>query len=201
VGTAQHNVSLEIAVLREATDVIVANHYLHRGRRMAQLPYWVLHAGERVGVMLFALPRLSVSFHGHHPMALIELARLWLDPQVQDRFVVDRRGRRHSLSIASRAIGHAMRRVRTDWATKYPHLPSIEACVAWADLTRHEGTVYKAANFTFVGTSGGRQPGRWNRPGGGEHKRHDDYLARKACFMYSWDSRARGHAKVEDDAA
>ncbi len=34
-------VGLRIANLKQATEVIVRNHYLHRGRTMAQLPYWI----------------------------------------------------------------------------------------------------------------------------------------------------------------
>jgi hypothetical protein len=179
-------VSLEIAVLREATDVIVRNHYLHRGRTMAQLPYWVVVDGHRAGVILFALPRLSVRLHGHHPMQLIELARLWIQPNCQGLHVRDRHGRLHTLGVASRAIGAVLRRVRADWADKYPRLPVIEACVAWADLSRHQGTIYRATNFDLVGLSGGKQPGRWSRPNGGSHLAHPDYMSRKACYLFKW---------------
>ncbi|MHB8695265.1 MAG: Mom family adenine methylcarbamoylation protein [Solirubrobacteraceae bacterium] len=178
--------SLEVAVLREATEVIVRNHYLHRGRTMAQLPYWITVDGQRAGVMLFALPRLSVAFQGHHPMRMIELARLWIEPEFQGLHVRDRRGRLHTFALASQSIGGALRRVRSDWADKYPRLPIIEACVAWADLSRHQGTVYRAANFDLVGLSGGKQPGRWSRPNGGSHLAHVDYSNQKACFMYHW---------------
>ena len=60
-------VSLEVANLKEATQVVVENHYLHRGRTMAQMPYWILLDDKRCGVLLFALPRLSVDFQGHGP--------------------------------------------------------------------------------------------------------------------------------------
>jgi hypothetical protein len=186
VGASSPKVSLQIAILREATEVIVRNHYLHRGRTMAQLAYWITVDGQRGGVMLFALPRLSVRFHGHHPMQLLELARLWIEPVFQGQSVRDRHGRPHPLSIASRAIGQALRRVRGDWAKKYPHLLAIEACVAWADLSRHRGTIYRAANFNFVGLSGGKQPGRWIRPSGGVHRQHEDYMSRKACYLFEW---------------
>ncbi len=186
MGSSSPLVSLEIAVLREATEVIVRNHYLHRGRTMAQLPYWILVDDHRAGVMLFTLPRLSVRFNGHHPMQLIELARLWIQPDFQGLRVRDRQGRVHTLGVASRAIGTALRRVRTDWAEKYPRLPAIEACVAWADLCRHQGTIYRATNFELVGHSGGKQPGRWTRPNGGSHRVHADYMSQKACYMFRW---------------
>lgn len=200
MGASSPVVSLEIAVLQEATAVIVRNHYLHRGRTMAQLPYWITVNGQRAGVMLFALPRLSVRFHGYHPMELIELARLWIQPRFQGQYVRDRHGRLHTLGVASRAIGQSLRRVRSDWASKYPRLPTIEACVAWTDLSRHQGTIYRAANFGFVGLSGGKQPGRWSRPSGGVHRQHEDYINQKACYIFEW-SKPMSIAAEGDTAA
>ncbi len=179
-------VALVPAVLREARQVIIEHHYLHRGRTMAQLAYWIEVDGTRVGVVLFALPRMSVSFHGYHPMSLIELARLWIDPSVQGTRVFDRVGHEHSFAIAGCAVALALRRIRTDWRQKYPHLPDLRACVAWADTSLHRGTVYRATNFREVGTSGGRQPGRWTRPVGGRHQQHDDYRRLKTTFLYTW---------------
>jgi hypothetical protein len=148
--------ALDIANLKEATAVIVENHYLHRGRTMAQMPYWITLDGARAGVLLFALPRLSVRYQGYGPMNLIELARMWISPDVQGQRVKDSTGREHSLTIATCAIGMALRQIRHDWHGKYPHLPIIEACVSWADDEHHEGTVYRAANFEEIGKSGGR---------------------------------------------
>ncbi|MGH9266720.1 MAG: hypothetical protein ACRD0D_00925 [Acidimicrobiales bacterium] len=170
-------VTLVPADLGEATAMIVEHHYLHRGRRMAQVAYWARFDGARCGVVLFSLPRMSVPFHGHPPMALLELARLWLSPDVQGRETTDRHGRRHSLCVASRTVGAALRRVRADWATKYPRLPAIEACVSWASLDRHVGTVYEAANFVRVGETQGRN---------GHNLRHADYAVVKATYLYSW---------------
>ncbi|WP_445407706.1 Mom family adenine methylcarbamoylation protein [Symbiobacterium terraclitae] len=177
-------VDLEIANLKEATEVIVRYHYLHRGRTMAQLPYWITFNRCRVGVLLFSLPRLSVPFCGYPPMQLLELARMWLSPQVQRRFIVDSKGRRHSLSVASCAIAKALKRCRTDWESKYPHLPPIRAVVSWADMTRHKGVVYKAANFRLVGISGGTSHGSARRKTGGRDKLHPDYLHAKIAFVY-----------------
>ena len=38
-GRLRDRVSLEVAPLKDATQVIVENHYLHRGRTMAQIAY------------------------------------------------------------------------------------------------------------------------------------------------------------------
>ena len=74
-NSLKNRIGLEIANLQEATKVIVENHYLHRGRTMGQIAYWVTLDGQRCGVLLLALPRLSVKFRGHGPINLVELAR------------------------------------------------------------------------------------------------------------------------------
>lgn len=190
----RHRVALSPAVLKDATAYIVENHYLHRGRRLAQVPYWVNLDEARIGVILFALPRLSVTYQGYHPMELLELARLWLEPEVQDRTVESSDGATHVLGVTSCAVAHALRRIRRDWSAKYPHLPRPHACVAWADLSLHTGTIYRATNFRRVGTGGGRPPGTWRRPTGGAHLQHTDYLRRKAAYIYVWRHGATGRS-------
>ena len=175
---------LEVADLKEATEVIVKNHYLHRGRTMAQMPYWINVDGERQGVLLFSLPRMSVQYNGHGPMSLIELARMWIDPNVQGKHVRDSQGREHTLAIATCSIGFALRQIRQDWHGKYPHLPMIEACVSWADDEHHEGTIYRAANFNEVGKSGGCLHGNAVRSNGGRDQLNEDYRHVKTAFIY-----------------
>ncbi|MDE0415306.1 MAG: DUF4338 domain-containing protein [bacterium] len=178
--------SLEVANLQEATALIVERHYLHRGRTMAQMPYWITLDGKRVGVLLFALPRLSVTYQGHRPMNLIELARMWIDPDAQGQRVTDSNGQEHTFALATCAIGMALRQIRQDWHGKYPHLPMIEACVSWADDVHHEGTVYRAANFKEVGKSGGSLHGNAQRSNGGRDQLHDDYRHIKTAFIHRY---------------
>lgn len=182
-------VGLEIANLKEATEIIVENHYLHRGRTMAQIAYWVTLDGERCGVLLFALPRMSVKsdkFGNHGPMNMVELARMWLDPKVQGFRVVDSNGQEHAFSVGTAAVGQALRRIRQDWHGKYPHLPLIGACVSWADEVHHEGTIYRAANFREVGKSGGSLHGNASRKTGGRDQLHADYLHLKKAFLFDF---------------
>lgn len=179
-------VDLEVANLKEATEVIVKNHYLHRGRTMAQLPYWINLDGERSGVLLFALPRFSVEYQGYGPMNLLELARMWLNPKVQGMRVTDSDGNEHAFSVASCAVGAALRRVRQDWYGKYPHLPYPLAVVSWADDVHHEGTIYRATNFREVGKSGGSFHGNGSRPNGGQNQLNEDYLHVKTAFLYEY---------------
>lgn len=195
-GRLRQRVGLQIAVLKEATAVIVEHHYLHRGRTMAQLPYWITLDGQRCGVMLFAYPRLSVTFHGYRPMNLIELARMWVDPVVQGIRVQDSEGQEHSFSIATCAVGKALRRVRQDWFAKYPHLPDVMAVVSWADAEHHEGTIYKACNFQEVGRSGGSLHGSARRSNGGRDQLNKDYLHEKKTFLYTFPNPLTERAKT-----
>ena len=184
--TLRSRIALEVANLKEATQVIVENHYLRRGRTMAQMSYWILLDGQRCGVLLFALPRLSVKFQGHGPMNLVELARLWIDPEVQGQTVTDSEGVQHTLSIASCAVGRSLRGIRQDWHGKYPHLPDIAACVSWADDVHHEGTIYRAANFSEIGKSGGSLHGSAHRRNGGHDQLNPDYLHTKTSFLFEF---------------
>lgn len=186
VTRLRDRITLEVAPLRDATSFIVEHHYLHRGRTMAQLPYWILVDGSREGVVLFALPRLSTTYQGYHPMRLLELARLWVSPEAQRPSSAGSDGTIHANGVAGCAVAAALRRIRDDWARKYPAMPRPSACVAWADLTLHTGTIYKATNFEFVGVGGGRGPGKWKERG--SQRVHRDYLHPKAAFLYRWEA-------------
>lgn len=193
----RERLGLEVANLKEATQVIVKNHYLHRGRTMAQMPYWVNLDGERCGVILFALPRMSVSFQGYGPMNLAELARIWIDPRVQGRRVIDSEEREHAFSVGTCAVGKALRCIRQDWHGKYPHLPDILACVSWADRIHHEGTIYRAANFRDVGASGGALHGTAQRPNGGRDQLNADYLHEKTAYLYEYSKPLTAQQKAD----
>ncbi len=185
-GKLSDRVSLEVANLREATRVIVYYHYLHRGRTMAQLPYWVLLDGVRVGVLLFSYPRLSVPLFGVKPLNMLEIGRMWLSPDVQGLKVKDSNGKKHAFSVASCAMGKSLRQVREDWAEKYPQLPIVEAVVSWADRVHHEGTIYKAANFEDKGESGGTMHGSAHRPNGGHDQLRPDYVHPKTMYWFKF---------------
>jgi hypothetical protein len=189
LGKLSARLSLEVASLRQATQVIVYHHYLHRGRTMAQLPYWIRLDQTRVGVVLFAYPRLSVPLFGIQPMNLLELARLWISPTVQGLEVVSKDGRHHALSVASCALAEALRKIRYDWYAKYPGLPDVDAVVSWADTLHHEGTIYRATNFQEMGASGGSMHGKRRRPNGGRDKLNPDYRNIKTLFLYRFAKR------------
>ena len=176
--------TLEIADLKESSKIIKHHHYLHRGRTMSQLPYWICIDGERVGVLLYSLPRVSNPIDGIEPMKLLELARLWINPSVQNLTYEDRNGKSHSLPVASCAMGKSLRRIKKDWYMKYPNLPGIDAIVSWSDDIRHKGTIYKSSNFQETGKSGGNSHGNGKRKDSGNYIPHKDFKEAKACEIY-----------------
>ncbi len=195
-GKLPDRITLEVANLKEATRVIVLYHYLHRGRTMAQLPYWILFDGKRVGVLLFSYPRLSVPLFGVKPLNMLELARMWLSPDVQGMTIYDSSGKEHSFSVASCAIGKSIRRVRKDWAEKYPRLPDVYAIVAWADRVHHEGTIYRATNFEDKGESGKSMHGNAHRRTGGHDQLRPDYAHAKTMYWHSFTSPIRRAERI-----
>lgn len=195
-GRISQRVSLEIANLKAATRIVVYHHYLHRGRTMAQLPYWIRVDDRQVGVLLFSYPRLSVPICGIQPLNLLELARLWIHPSLQGRKVTDSMGRTHAVCLVSCAIGLSLRRVQHDWASKYPQLPGVAAIVSWADDVHHEGTIYKASNFEEMGKSGGSMHGNRRRNNGGTDKLNPDYAHPKTMFLYRFEERVKGRESV-----
>ena len=71
---------------------------------MGQLPYWICIDEIPVGVISYSLSRISNQVDGIEPMNLLELARLWINPSVQNLSYEDRNGKSHSLSDASCAM-------------------------------------------------------------------------------------------------
>ena len=134
---------------------------------MAQLPYWICIDGKQIGVLLFSLPRISVPVDGVEPMKLLELARIWIHPSLQNLYFEDRNGKKHSLCIVSCAVGKSLKRVKKDWYMKYPTLPEIDAIISWSDDKLHKGTIYKASNFKMTGKSGGNTHGSGKRKDSG----------------------------------
>ena len=179
-------VTLEIAVLKEATRIVVYHHYLHRCRTMAQLAYWIKLDDTKVGVLLYSYPRLSSEVSGVQPMNILELARVWLHDSVQGVEVADSSGQKHAACIVSSAISKANKRVRNDWYQKYNRMPDIDAVISYADTTRYDGTIYKAANFIDLGERKGSSTTVGVRSDGSKRVSRPDYANRKRLYMYKF---------------
>lgn len=178
------------AQTRDINAYVTERHYLHRGRTMAQVGYLITYApahGSEVvraplparwtvggvpveGAIHFALPRLSSLVRGYHPMQIVELARLHVEP--------DPATGRNPPNVATAAIGAAARRIAQDWRARYPHMPAPRAILSYSDSEHHEGTVYRAAGFLGDGMStGGKRSTRLGAP------EHDDLAHVKARWI------------------
>ena len=187
-GKLSKRLTLKIADLKESNLIIIKHHYLHRSRTMSQLSYWICIDEIQVGVISYSLPRISNQVDGIEPMNLLELARLWIHPSVQNLNYEDRNGKSHSLSIASCAMGKSIKRVKTDWYMKYPNLPKIDAIISWSDDERHKGTIYRSSNFKETGKSGGNLHGTGTkRKEGGYYRLNKDFRHIKTRFLYKFD--------------
>ena len=185
-GKLSKRLTLKIADLKDSNLIIIHHHYLHRSRTMGQLPYWICIDEIPVGVISYSLPRISNQVDGIEPMNLLELARLWINPSVQNLSYEDRNGKSHSLSVASCAMGKSIKRVKTDWYMKYPNLPKIDAVISWSDDKRHKGTIYKSSNFKVSGKSGGNSHGNGKRKDSGNYIPHKDFRHIKTRFLYKF---------------
>ena len=174
------DITIVPANTQEATEWVVDRHYLHRPRVGPQMCYWGLIDNEQIGVIIYAWPRVAVTWHGFAPGELLELARLWITPAVQDGTVEDSKGRSHSFSAASRIVGLSLRKVRQHWRVKYPESPTIRACVAWSDDVYHSGNIYRASNFVYHGKSAGNDRPRSDRP------TYPDHAHEKSAWIYEW---------------
>jgi len=186
-GKLSKRLTLKIAPLKESSLLIIHHHYLHRTRTMSQLSYYICIDDIPVGVLLYSMPRVNVPIDGVEPMKLLELARLWIHPSVQNLSYEDRNGKSHSLSVASCAMGKSLRRIKKDWYMKYPNLPEIDAIISWSDDIRHKGTIYKSSNFKDTGKSGGNLHGTGTRrKGGGYYRLNKDFRNIKTRFLYKF---------------
>jgi hypothetical protein len=185
-GKLSKRLTLKIADLKESNLIIIKHHYLHRSRTMSQLSYWICIDEIPVGVILYSLPRINVPVDGIEPMKLLELARLWIHPSVQNLSYEDRNGKSHSLPVASCAMGKSLRRIKKDWEEKYPSLPEVDAIISWSDDERHKGTIYRSSNFKETGKSGGNSHGNGKRKDSGNYLPHKDFKNVKTRFLYKF---------------
>ena len=165
-------VSIQIAELKDVRFMLQRFHYLHRVRTGRQINYAVLVDGVVDGVITYAHPMMSASLLGVPSDQVLEFARLYLHRNVP-----------HS---ASCAIGKSLRVIHGDWMRLYPQSKEPKIVVSWSDTVHHKGTIYKAANFTWLKRTKGQPPG--NKVGSrrlpASGIRHEDYKHDKDCWIY-----------------
>lgn len=130
--------SLDISpcVTSDVRLFIEENHYSKsiNGVKITQC-FKIEHLGELVGAVLFGqLSTTAWKKFGTTEAEVLELRRLVL---------LDKCGK----NSESRAIGYCLRWLRTN-------LPHVKKIVSYADpMYGHDGTIYRAANFTMVGVT------------------------------------------------
>lgn len=166
----RRRLSLKICTTKEARYTLEAFHYLHRARVGRQINYMILIDGVVDGVITFAYPMVSVPIAGIPSDECVEFARLWLSKNIP-----------HS---ASCAIGKALKGVKDDWMRMFPDSKIPRLVVSWSDTEYHQGTVYKAANFTWLKRSSGQPHGNSKTSKRGARVKHGDYTHIKDCWIY-----------------
>jgi len=99
----------------------------------------VLRVGSCLGTCVFTglpVPEIAVGAFGlerHQQDGLYELSRLCINPDIQ----------KEEYNITSWFLSRCIRRFRKD--------VSVRAIISYADSSRHDGTIYRACNFSYHG--------------------------------------------------
>lgn len=140
-------------------------HYLHHpvDVRCSPVAYLVLDQdARRMGCLIFGRPQASrvggwygsveVQRADRCPLTfwqIVNLARVWLDPVVQHG------GACYVPNAATHIMAQALRRIGYDYLMHHPpcflnEAYEIRECLSYNDLTHHQGTLYRVANFRLV---------------------------------------------------
>lgn len=166
----KNRVQIQKVELKQVRKILENYHYLHRVRTGRQINYAVLIDGVVDGVITYAYPMMSASIENVPSDEVLEFARLYLHSNIP-----------HS---ASCAIGKSLQRIKKDWMTLFPDAKTVKLIVSWSDTTRHQGTIYKAANFQWLRRSPGATHGNAATSKRGKRDKHDDYKNDKDCWIY-----------------
>ena len=177
-GNIRNRVEL-IAIDFESARYMLTNfHYLKRARTGRQINYAVLFDNVVEGVITYARPFTTTKIEGIEIDRCLEFARLYL---VNNR-----------AHVASCSIGKSLKRICKDWMLCYPESKVPVLVVSWSDRELHKGTIYKAANFIYSGSSRPRphRTGRW--------KNYPDYFHSKDRWVYWLDKTMRKNKKTHE---
>jgi hypothetical protein len=166
----RRRVQVELTTVADARYALEHWHYLKRCRTGRQLNYAVSIDGVVDGFVTYAYPMMSAPLEGVPSDELLEFARLYL--------------RSNTPHTASCAVGKTIRRIKRDWIREFPDAKAPRLVVSWSDSTVHQGTIYKAANFTWLRRTVGQPHGNSASSKRGAREQHDDYVHAKDCWIY-----------------
>jgi len=173
----RRRVEVRLTTAWDAGYVLKTFHYLHRPRVGRQLNYAIYLDGVAEGVITIAYPMMSAPLEGIPSDELLEFARLYLHRNVPH--------------TATCAIGKVIHRLKADWSKRFPDAKTPRLLVSWSDTERHKGTIYRAANFTWLRRTKGGGAGNTANSKRGARTPHADYDHPKDCWIY-WFDRHRG---------
>jgi hypothetical protein len=162
---------------KTAKEYIIKNHYSHGCHNGPSPCYGLFDNGNLIGVLMFATPcseavRASV-FGSEHKDWVTELHRL------------------HILDVTPRNteswfISRCLKLLKKD-------KPKIKAVLSFADSTEgHEGTIYKATNAYFIGTTG-RATFYRDSSGRLRHPRQSGVnISKETAKEFGWTAEKRG---------
>lgn len=131
----------------QCKDILETHHYLSKESKgfKTKFNYGLLKKGELVGVCIFTgfpVPELSKGLFGldrNDQDGLLELSRLCLLPDVQT----------NEHNITSWFVSRCIKKLRKDTV--------VRCILSYADDSKHSGTIYRACNFKYYGTSSPRK--------------------------------------------
>lgn len=131
---------------KEATEIVIREHYLHR-RAPCSVAFALVLEGSVKGVVIYGTPSSAPLRRGiagpEHILNVVELTRLW---------VCDSVPRNGESMLIGRSLPHAGK----------------EIVVSYAEVERgHVGTVYQATNWLYTGLSAKRS--NWTVAGMDSH--------------------------------
>ncbi len=178
-GKLKNRIKVERCSLKWAQKLVTDRHYLHRPIHPRSLPfaYSISLDGEVVGTIIMATLHFTKKkgLFGYEGLPtkwqVLQIARIWIDPQHQGR-----QSNGHSNNIASCAIAKMLKRVNKDWLEHHPpkYLDQpykIELIISYADTSvGHQGIIYQAANFQKWGETNNNRPRHGKSQGSKEPK-------------------------------
>jgi len=139
---------------RRLWNALIADyHYLGLGTPVGRLLRYLLYGDDIVvGAISFTDGAWTLAARDALLSALPATRAIARDAVINNnRFLILPSARIPNL--ASRALGHSLRTVRSDWHTRYHIYP--EVAETFVDPTRYEGTCYRAANWIALGHTKG----------------------------------------------
>jgi hypothetical protein len=167
-GRAHSEVQVRLATpveLHMGQRLVAEHHYLHRAvdARCSPLAYVVAVGSDRwAGVLVFGRLQATRCYPWYGSPAdvacgrarlsrweVLGLARIWLAADVQ------RGGRCYVPNLATQVVAVALRRIVLDYLLLHPPCfldePwQLRECASYCDTSRHNGALYRAANFDLV---------------------------------------------------